>query len=170
MAKEKSKGKSKAPHTRGIIALTEAGVAFETHLYEYDKAHGRSHGHAAAEAVGCEASQMLKTICLEDETGKPLLALMDAEHEVSTKTLARHLGVKSLRPSKPAVVTKHTGYQVGGTSPFGTPKPLPVYVEATAIKAHDMLYINGGARGLIVSLARDDLLRLTGAKPVAMQA
>jgi Cys-tRNA(Pro) deacylase len=106
---------------------------------------------------------VIKTLVMEDETGKPLIILMHGDREVSTKSLARQIGAKSVTPCKPAVAEKHTGYKVGGTSPFGTRKVLPVYMEQTIADLPDIL-INAGSRGLLARMPSAELARLL--KPV----
>jgi len=108
----------------------------------------------------------VKTLVMADEKGQPLIVLMHGDLEVSTKNLARAIGVKRVSPCEPAVAHKHTGYQVGGTSPFGTRRQLPVYVEATILDL-ETLYINGGKRGFLVALRSDDLRTLLS--PVSVQ-
>ena len=150
------------PSTPALLALRAAKVAFEPRLYKYVEKGGT---RASAEALGVDEHAVIKTIVLETGSKEPLLCLMHGDRQISTKQLARALGEKTIQPCDPAVAQRHTGYLVGGTSPFGTRKPLPVYVERTILEL-PLIYINGGARGLLVSLAPDVLTQLLGAVPV----
>jgi Cys-tRNA(Pro) deacylase len=115
--------------------------------------------------LGVDEHAVVKTLVMEDEAKRPLIVLMHGDREVSTKQLARQIGRKTIEPCDPAVAQRHTGYAVGGTSPFGTRKPLPVFVERTILEL-ERLYINGGRRGLLVGVAPEDLTRVLGATPV----
>ena len=137
-----------SPVTPAVRALREKKVAFEPHLYEYEE-HGGTRRSAAE--LGVDEHSVVKTLVMETEARKPLVVLMHGDREVSTKQLARRLGVKSVRPCDPATAQKHTGYMVGGTSPFGTRTRLPVYAEST-IFGLPRIYINGGKRGFLVSI------------------
>ena len=136
------------PVTPAVRVLREKRVAFEPHLYEYEERGGTR--RSAAE-LGVEEHAVVKTLVMETETRKALMVLMHGDREVSTKQLARRLGVKSVQPCAPETAQKHTGYVVGGTSPFGTRARLPVYVERT-IFGLPKIYINGGKRGFLVSI------------------
>ncbi len=136
------------PVTPAVRVLREKRVAFEPHLYEYEERGGTR--RSAAE-LGVEEHAVVKTLVMETEARKALIVLMHGDREVSTKQLARRLGVKSVQPCAPDVARKHTGYVVGGTSPFGTRARLPVYVERT-IFGLPKIYINGGKRGFLVSI------------------
>jgi Cys-tRNA(Pro) deacylase len=141
--------KHKTPVTPAIRALRAAGVAFVPREYEYvDKGGTR---HSSAE-LGVPEHHVIKTLVMQTETGAPLVVLMHGDRQVSTKALARQLEVKRIDPCTPAIASKHTGYLVGGTSPFGTRTALPVYLERT-IADLDTIYINGGKRGLLVEIA-----------------
>ncbi len=153
----------KAPVTPAIRFLRQHKVSFEPHLYRYEAKGGTS---ASAQALGVAEEQVVKTLVFQDSNRQPLLVLMDGVHEVSLKKLARDLGLKSLEPCKPEVAQKHTGYLVGGTSPFGTRKNLPVYLEE-GILTHSVIYINGGKRGFLVAINPDDLVRVL--KPTLIQ-
>ena len=145
----------KTPTTQAVRVLRAAGVPFEGHLYDY-----RGGGTAeVASALGLDEHQVVKTLIMEDEQARPLIVLMHGDREVATGRLARQIGAKRVQPCQPAVADKHSGYQVGGTSPFGTRTAMPVYCERS-ITALARLYINGGKRGYIISLATADLLRL----------
>ena len=137
------------PVTAAVRLLREKKVAFEPHLYDY-KDHGGT-AHSAAELKVPEHT-VIKTIVMQTEDGKPMIVLMHGDREISTKELARQLKVKSVAPCDPNVAQQHTGYQVGGTSPFGTRKPLPVYVEKTIFDL-PRIYINGGKRGFLIAIA-----------------
>ena len=157
MAKKKSN-----PVTRAILTLRQAGAEFTEHPYDYvDKGGTRR----SSQELGVDEHAVIKTLVMEDEEHEPLVILQHGDRSVSTKGLARALGRKRIVPCTPAVAERHTGYQVGGTSPFGTKKPLPVYVEAT-ILGLERIYINGGSRGFLVSLAPSVLVALLGATPV----
>jgi len=125
------------------------------------------HGGTAAFATeaGVAEHAVVKTLIMEDDAKQPLVVLMHGDREVSTKELARILGIKSVRPCAPDAAERHSGYMVGGTSPFGLRKPMPVFVEASVLDI-PRIYINGGKRGFIVGLEPKDLVRLLGPTPV----
>ena len=151
----------KTPATR---MLDEHGVRYTEHLYEYVE-HG---GTAVSSAsLGVPEHEVVKTLVMEDETRAPLVVLMHGDRKVSTKELARQAGRKRIAPCKPEVAQRHTGYQVGGTSPFGLRKPLPVYVERSILEL-PQIYINGGRRGLLVRIAPDELSRILRPTPVSV--
>ena len=137
-------------------------VPFTEHAYEYVE-HGGT--EVPAKALGVPEHAIVKTLVMEDEARKPLIVLMHGDRKVSTKNLARQAGRKSVEPCKPEVAQRHTGYPVGGTSPFGTKKPLPVYVERS-ILALEEIYINGGRRGLLVRIRTGELARVLALSPV----
>jgi Cys-tRNA(Pro) deacylase len=155
-------GRDKTPMTAAVRALRQAGVAFSEHPYAYVE-HGGTAEFAAQ--AGVEEHAVVKTLGLEDDEKRPFVVLMHGDRQVSTKEMARVLGVKSVRPCAPDVAERHSGYMVGGTSPFGLRKPLPVYVEATILEL-PRIYINGGKRGFIVGLAPQDLVRVLAPTPV----
>jgi len=136
------------PVTPAVRLLREKGVAFEPHLYEYVERGGTRH---SAEELGVDEHAVVKTLVMETDAKKPLLVLMHGDRDVSTKQLARTLGVKSVHPCDFAQAQRHTGYLVGGTSPFGTRARLPVYAERTIFEL-PVIYINGGKRGFLVSV------------------
>ena len=136
--------------------LAKHGIAFTEHHYDYVEHGGTA---VSAEALGVPEHAVVKTLVMQDEQAKPLVVLMHGDRKVSTKNLARQAGRKSIEPCRPDVAQRHTGYQVGGTSPFGMRKALPVYMERS-ITALDWLYINGGRRGFLVRIAPADLLRV----------
>lgn len=130
------------PMTAAIRVLQQHGVEFEPCLYKYEEKGGTKH---SAEALGVDEHAVVKTLIMETDTRAPLIVLMHGDMQVSTKQLARVLGVKSVQACKPEVADKHSGYKVGGTSPFGTKRQMPVYMEET-IAQLDRMYINGGGR------------------------
>lgn len=136
------------PITSAVRFLREKGVAFEPHLYDYVEHGGTRH---SAEELGVDEHAVVKTLVMETDARKPLIVLMHGDREVSTRQLARVLGVKSIHPCDFAQAQKHTGYLVGGTSPFGTRAHLPVYAEQTIFDL-PKIYINGGKRGFLVSI------------------
>lgn len=154
----------KAPVTQAIRVLRAAKVPFEGHLYDYIEGGGT--GHFARE-LGVDEHCVIKTLIMEDEKCDPLIALMHGDRQVSTQALARAIGAKRIAPCDPKVADKHSGYQVGGTSPFGTRRAMPVYCEQ-GIATLPRIYINGGKRGYIISLATDDALRLLAPTLVGM--
>jgi Cys-tRNA(Pro) deacylase len=151
--------KDKFPVTPAVRALRAAGIVFEPHLYDYVERGGTRH---AAVELNVDKHQVVKTLVLEDNERAPLLVLMHGDREVATGQLAKAVGVKSIQACRPDVAQKHTGYLIGGTSPFGTRTPsLPVYAEQTLFDL-PRLFINGGKRGFLVSLAPNDLRRVLG--------
>ncbi|KWA31670.1 aminoacyl-tRNA deacylase [Burkholderia multivorans] len=155
----KSRHVSETPATQ---LLRRHGVAFGEHPYAYVE-HGGT-GESARQ-LGVDEHIVVKTLVMEDEHAKPLIVLMHGDRTVSTKNLARQIGAKRVEPCKPEVANRHSGYLVGGTSPFGTRKPMPVYVESTILDL-PTIYLNGGRRGYLVSIAPSVLTTLLGAKPV----
>ena len=135
--------------------LKARGIAYTEHEYEYVE-HGGT--EVPARALGVPEHQIVKTLVMEDEGRKPLIVLMHGDRKVSTKNLARQAARKSVEPCKPETAQRHTGYQVGGTSPFGTKKRVPVYAERSILELAE-IYINGGRRGLLVKLKSGDLAR-----------
>ncbi|WP_377701907.1 Cys-tRNA(Pro) deacylase [Pseudoduganella sp. UC29_71] len=142
--------------------LRKHKVAFSEHPYEYEEHGGTT---VSARELGVDEHAVVKTLVMQDEAAKPLIVLMHGDCKVSTKNLARGIGCKSVEPCKPEVAQRHSGYMVGGTSPFGTKKAMPVYVEES-ILALDKIYINGGRRGYLVGIAPQVLLDLIQAKAV----
>ncbi|HEX6851102.1 MAG TPA: Cys-tRNA(Pro) deacylase [Candidatus Polarisedimenticolaceae bacterium] len=153
---------SAAPVTPAVRALKAAGVAYTEHLYRYEERGGT---RVSARELGVDEHAVVKTLVLEDESKAPLIVLMHGDLEVSTKNLARLLGRKSIVPCRPEVAEKHTGYKVGGTSPFGTRKAIQVYVERTILDL-PRVYLNGGHRGFLVGLDPEALVRVLEATPV----
>jgi Cys-tRNA(Pro) deacylase len=138
----------KHPVTLAIRALRAAGVAFEPHLYAWEPRGGT---RASAEALGVDEHAVVKTLIFEDDRAQPLCVLMHGDREVSAKNLARAIGTRSVGPCRPEVADRHSGYQVGGTSPFGLRRAMPVYMQRTILDL-PQIYINGGARGFLVAL------------------
>jgi len=136
------------PVTPAVRLLREKRVAFEPRLYDYVEHGGTRH---SAEALGVDEHAVVKTLVMETDAHKPLIVLMHGDREVSTKQLARVVGVKSVHPCDFAQAQRHTGYLVGGTSPFGTRARLPVYAERTIFEL-PVIYINGGKRGFLVGI------------------
>jgi len=158
--------KEKFPVTPAIRFLRGAGIAFEPYLYNYEERGGTA---ASARALGVSEHQVVKTLIMEDENRNPLIALMHGDAEVSTKNLARTLGVKSVLPCAPATADRHSGYQVGGTSPFGTRKQMPVFIQETILEL-EHIYINGGKRGFLVKMKPEDVARVLSARALSMRA
>ncbi len=147
--------KDKTPVTPAVRMLRAAGVEFSHHPYQYGEGGGTA---SFARQTGVDEHSVIKTLVMEDERKNPLLVLMHGDRQVSTKELARVMGVKAVSPCDPATAQKHTGYMVGGISPFGTRRSLPVYMEET-IAALPVIYVNGGKRGYLVGLSPAELLR-----------
>jgi Cys-tRNA(Pro) deacylase len=139
-------------------------VSYTEHEYEYIERGGTA---ASAASLGIPEHAVVKTLVMQDEDAKPLVVLMHGDRKVSTKNLARQAGRKRIEPCKPEVAQRHTGYQVGGTSPFGTKKKLPVYLEGS-ILALPKIYINGGRRGFLVGLAPGEIARTLAPTPVTV--
>lgn len=154
--------KDHVSETPATAFLKANGVAFTEHPYEYVEHGGAQH---SAEVLGFDPFTVVKTLVMEDEKARPLIVLMHGNRTVSTKNLARQIGAKSVQPCKPEVANRHSGYLVGGTSPFGTRKEMPVYVEETVL-ALPRIVLNGGRRGYLVGIAPQEIVRLLGAKPV----
>jgi len=154
--------KEHVSETPATAFLKANKVAFTEHPYEYLEHGGAQH---SAQVLGFDPFMVVKTLVMEDERAKPLIVLMHGNRKVSTKNLARQIGAKSVEPCKPEVANRHSGYLVGGTSPFGTRKVMPVYIEETILSL-PRIVINGGRRGYLVALAPSVCVDLLGAKPV----
>lgn len=152
----------KFPMTMAVRELTKHGVAFVPHLYSYEERGG---SEAAARQLGLDEYLVIKTLVLETDEKKPLICCMHGDKEVSLKQLARVLNVKTVTPCSPNLAENLTGYQVGGTSPFGTKKALPVYVEKSVLEL-ERIYINGGKRGFLVEIAPRELVRILNATAI----
>ena len=144
------------PVTMAIRTLRQHKVPFTPHLYAWEPRGGT---HASAQHLGVDEHSVVKTLIFEDESRKPLCILMHGDREVSAKNLARQIGVKSVAPCAPEVADRHSGYQVGGTSPFGLKRAMPVCCEKS-IATLPGIYINGGARGFLVGIDPRDLVRV----------
>jgi Cys-tRNA(Pro) deacylase len=154
--------KEHAPETPATSYLRQHNVSFTEHLYNYVERGGTAE---SAKQLGVDEHAVVKTLVMQDQDAKPLLILMHGDRQVSLKNFAHQIGVKKVKPCKPDVAQRHTGYQVGGTSPFGTRKLLPVYVERS-ILALSSIYINGGHRGFLVQISPNVLTNLLHAQPV----
>jgi Cys-tRNA(Pro) deacylase len=161
MAKKTHKNEH-VSETPATAFLKANQVAFTEHPYEYLEHGGAQH---SAEVLGFDPFSVVKTLVMQDQDAKPLLVLMHGNRKVSTKNLARQIGAKSVEPCKPEVANRHSGYLVGGTSPFGTRRAMPVFIEET-ILALPQIAINGGRRGYLVRLDPQVCVALLGAKSV----
>jgi Cys-tRNA(Pro) deacylase len=157
---KKSAHVSETPATQ---FLRRHGVSFTEHVYDYVEHGGTAE---SSRQLGVPENAVIKTLVMQDERAQPLIVLMHGDKQVSTKNLARQIGAKSVEPCKPEVAQRHSGYLVGGTSPFGLKKAMPVYVEETAL-ALPRICINGGRRGYLVGIAPEVLSTLLGAKAVS---
>jgi Cys-tRNA(Pro) deacylase len=154
--------KDRIPNTSAVIELKENGADFEPHFYTYRKDRVTE---GVAKELGVPEHTVIKTLVMEDDRGRPLIVLMHGDKQVSTKALARTLGVRSVGPSEVKTAQRLTGYLVGGISPFGTRRPLPVYVEETILKLSRLL-INGGRRGFLVEIEPGTLTKILDPKIV----
>ncbi len=154
--------KSHVSETPATAWLKAHGVVFTEHSYEYLEHGGAQH---SAQVLGLDPFAVVKTLIMQDEAAKPLAVLMHGNRTVSTKNLARQIGAKSVEPCKPEVANRHSGYFVGGTSPFGLKRAMPVYVESTVL-ALSRIWINGGRRGYLVGMDPAVLGGPLGARPV----
>ena len=145
-----------ASETPATTFLRQHQVPFSSHVYEYEEHGGTA---VSSRELNVPEHAVVKTLVMEDEAGKPLIVLMHGDRKVSTKELARQASLKKVAPCKPEVAQRHTGYQVGGTSPFGTRKTLPVFLEKSILDL-PLIYINGGRRGFLVGIHPHDLLRV----------
>jgi len=146
----------KAPSTAATRLLREKGVPYTEHLYRYEEKGGTA---VSSRELGVEEHAVVKTLVMEDDQGEPVVVLMHGDREVSTRALARQLGRRSVRICKPEAANRHSGYQVGGTSPFGTRKRMTVCVERGVLDL-PRIYVNGGSRGFLVGIEPQDLVRL----------
>ena len=154
--------KDRVSETPATALLRQHGVAFTEHPYEYLEHGGAQH---SAAVLGLDPFTVVKTLVMQDQDAKPLLVLMHGNRKVSTKNLARQIGAKSVEPCAPEVAHRHSGYLVGGTSPFGTRRQMPVFIEDTVL-ALPRIAINGGRRGYLVGIDPKVCVALLGAKPV----
>jgi Cys-tRNA(Pro) deacylase len=150
--------------TPAVHALRRHGIPFTEHSYRYEP-HGGT--RVSARELGVPEHSVVKTLVMEDDRHQPLIVLMHGDREVSTKALARAIGAKTVTPCQPEVAERHTGYLVGGTSPFGTRKRLPVYVERTILDL-ETVFVNGGKRGFLVAVRPQAFLQVLAASPVAV--
>lgn len=148
--------REKVPVTPAVRQLRAAGVDFTDHPYQYEDRGGTA---VSARELGVDEHSVVKTLVMEDDGRHPLVVLMHGDREVSTKELARVLGVKTIRPCNPETANRHSGYQVGGTSPFGMRKLLPMYMERS-ITQLPRIYVNGGRRGYLVGLRPADVVAI----------
>ena len=151
-----------APETQATKFLKANKVPYASHLYAYEE-HGGT--KVSARELNVDEHAVVKTLIFEDENAKPLIVLMHGDRKVSLKELARQIGCKKVEPCKPEVANRHTGYLVGGTSPFGTKKAMPVFIEQSILDL-PLIYINGGRRGFLVGIHPHDLLRTLKPKSV----
>ncbi|POZ60762.1 Cys-tRNA(Pro) deacylase [Chromobacterium alticapitis] len=147
---------SKAPVTQAVRVLRERKVEYTEHLYKYEEKGGTT---VSARELGVDEHAVVKTLIMEDENKRPLIVLMHGDREVGTGMLAKQIGVKKVHPCDPKTADKHSGYQVGGTSPFGTRHAMPVYMEAS-IAALPVIYINGGKRGFLIGVDPREAIRV----------
>jgi Cys-tRNA(Pro) deacylase len=154
--------KAHVSETPATQLLREQKVVFSEHPYEYLEHGGAQH---SAEVLGLDPFTVVKTLVMQDQDAKPLIVLMHGNRTVSTKNLARQIGAKSVEPCKPEVAQRHSGYMVGGTSPFGTRRQMPVYIESSILEL-PKIAINGGRRGYLVGIDPEVCVTLLGAKPV----
>lgn len=148
--------REKTPVTPAVRQLRAADVEFSDHPYSYQEKGGTA---VSARELGVDEHCVIKTLIMEDERNQPLIVLMHGDMQVSTKELARIIGARQVSPCSPDTAQKHSGYLVGGTSPFGTRRPMPVYMEE-GITLLDRIYINGGKRGYLVSMTPGELVRV----------
>ena len=144
------------PVTNAIRVLREHRVAWTDHPYAYEERGGTA---VSARELGVDEHACIKTLVMEDDAKRPMIVLMHGDREVSTKNLARAIGVKTVQPCAPKVADRHSGYQVGGTSPFGTRRSMPVYLQRTIVDL-PYLYVNGGRRGYLVGMPPSELVRV----------
>ena len=144
------------PVTNAIRVLREHGVAWTDHPYAYEPRGGTA---VSARELGVDEHACIKTLVMEDDSKRPMIVLMHGDREVSTKNLARAIGVKTVQPCAPEVADRHSGYQVGGTSPFGTRRSMPVYLQRTIVDL-PYVYVNGGRRGYLVGMPPSELVRV----------
>lgn len=154
--------KEHVSETPATAVLRQRGVQFSEHVYDYVEHGGTAE---SARQLGVDEHSVVKTLVMQDQDGKPLIVLMHGDREVSLKNLARQIGAKRVEPCKPDVAQRHSGYQVGGTSPFGTRKALSIFVERSVLSL-PLIYINGGRRGYLVRIAPQVLVDLFEARPV----
>ena len=148
--------RDKLPVTLAVRVLRDHGVEFTSHVYDYVEKGGTA---ASSQALGVPEHAVVKTLIMEDDRKEPLVVLMHGDKQVSTRGLAREIGARSVQPCAPEVADRHSGYQVGGTSPFGTKRAMPVYLERTVLDL-PKVWINGGRRGFLVGLDPREIVRV----------
>jgi Cys-tRNA(Pro) deacylase len=148
--------KGKIPSTPAVLALRAARVEFTPHFYDYEERGGTA---VSSRELGVDEHHVVKTLVMENDAADPFIVLMHGDMKVSTKELARAIGAKRVAPCAPDAAQRHSGYRVGGTSPFGTRKRLPVYMEKTILDL-PRIYINGGSRGFLVGMAPQAIVDL----------
>jgi Cys-tRNA(Pro) deacylase len=158
--------KEHAPETPATAFLRQHGVSFSEHLYDYVEHGGTAE---SSKQLGVPEHAVVKTLVMQDQDAKPLIILMHGDRQVSLKNLARQIGAKRVEPCKPEVAQRQTGYQVGGTSPFGLRKAMAIFVERSILSL-PLIYINGGGRGFLVSLSPQVLINVLQAQPVECAA
>lgn len=163
MSRQHDSDTGHAPETQATRFLRQHRIAHSNHLYAYEE-HGGT--RVSARELNVAEHAVIKTLIMEDEHAKPLIVLMHGDCKVSTKELARQIGCKKVEPCKPEVANRHSGYLVGGTSPFGTKKALPVYMEKSILDL-PLIYLNGGRRGFLVGVHPHDVVRILNPKMVA---
>ena len=154
--------REKLPITPAVRLLRSENVVYSDHPYNYEEKGGTA---VSARELGVDEHSVIKTLIMEDEARNPLIIMMHGDRQVSTKELARQINVKQVSPCSPDIAQKHTGYQLGGTSTFGTRRPMPIYMEET-IAGLDKIYINGGKRGYLVGMSPGELVRVLKPVPV----
>jgi Cys-tRNA(Pro) deacylase len=150
--------------TRGTAFLKKHGIAYTEHAYDYVEHGGTA---VSSAALGVPEHQVVKTLLMQDERGRPLVVLMHGDRKVSTKALARQIGARRIDPCRPQDAERHSGYRVGGCSPFGLRKPLPIYMERSILEL-ERIYINGGRRGFLVGVDPKEIVRTLA--PVLVEA
>jgi len=153
---------ARMPSTPAVLQLRAANIEFTPHFYTYEEKGGTA---VSSRELNVDEHAVVKTLVMADDRGGPLIVLMHGDMKVSTKALARVIGMKTVEPCAPEVAQRHSGYRVGGTSPFGTRKKMPVYVERSVLDL-PAIYINGGSRGFLLRIAPEVVVRLLGARPV----
>jgi len=155
-------GREKMPVTAAVRALRAAGVVYTEHPYNYEEKGGTA---VSARELGVDEHCVVKTLVMEDDRKRPLVVLMHGDRQVSTKELARAIGARAVAPCSPETASRHSGYVVGGTSPFGTRHAMPVYMEETILEL-PKIYINGGRRGFLVGMSPWEVVRILSPVPV----
>jgi Cys-tRNA(Pro) deacylase len=149
-------GREKMPVTAAVRVLRAAGIPYTEHPYDYEEHGGTA---VSARELGVDEHAVIKTLVMEDDRKRPLIVLMHGDRQVSTQKLARRIGARDVAPCAPETANRHSGYMVGGTSPFGTRHPMPVYMEESILDL-EKIYINGGRRGFLVGMSPLDVKRL----------